>query len=107
VAGVNAITTARATPAKKEAIMRIRSFTLAALGAMALLGSTLPAFAQDWRRDRAWREQEWREHHYYRPGYYTPPVVVAPPAYGYYAPPPAYYPGYAYHPGVSLGVTIR
>jgi len=91
--------------------MRLRSFTLAAIGAMTLLGSTLPAFADDWRRDRhEWREHEWREHHGYRPGYYAPPVVVAPPAYGYYAPPPAYYgynPGYAYSPGVSLGVTIR
>ena len=90
--------------------MRLRSFTLAALGAMALAGSTLPAFADDWRRDRhewrehEWREHEWREHNGWRRGYYAPPVVVAPPAYGYYAPPPAYY---GYSPGVNFGVTIR
>ena len=88
--------------------MRVRSFTLAALGSMALLGSTLPAFADDWRdhrdrewREHEWREHEWREHHEYRPGYYAPPVVVAPPAYGYYAPPV-----YA-APGVSFGINIR
>jgi hypothetical protein len=83
--------------------MRVRSLTLAALGAMALLGSTLPAFADDWRehREHEWREHEWREHHEYRPGYYAPPVVVAPPAYGYYAP-PVYAP-----PGVSFGINIH
>jgi hypothetical protein len=85
--------------------MRLRSFALAAFGAMTLLGSTLPAFADDWRHDRReGREHEWRERHEWRPGYYAPPVVVAPPAYGYYAPPPAYY---GYSPGVNFGVTIR
>jgi hypothetical protein len=79
--------------------MRARSFILSALGAVALLGSTLPAFAD---RDD-WNRREWREHHDWRPGYYAPPVVVAPPAYGYYAPPPVYYPS----PGVSFGITIR
>jgi hypothetical protein len=84
--------------------MRVRSVILAALGATVLLGSTLPAFAQEWRERRDWREREWREHHEWRPGYYAPPVVVAPPAYGYYAPPPNYY---APPPGVSFGVNIR
>ena len=62
-----AITTARALPAETEALMRLRSLTLAALGAMVLAGSTLPAFADDWRHDRhEWREHEWRERHGWR-----------------------------------------
>jgi hypothetical protein len=90
--------------------MRLRNFILTAIGAVALLGATLPASAQEWRRDRhewrehAWREHEWREHRGWRPGYYAPPTYVAPPAYDYYAPPPTYY---GYSPGVNFGVTIR
>jgi hypothetical protein len=64
----------------------------------ALLGSTLPAFADDWREHR---EHEWREHHEYRPDDYASPVVVPPPAYSFYAP-PEYAP-----PGVSFGINVR
>jgi hypothetical protein len=92
--------------------MRARSLTLAALGAVVLLGSALPAFADadDWRH-REWREHQWREHHEWRPSYYAPPAAyyapppayyAPPPAYRYYAPPPVY-PG----PGVSFGFTVR
>ena len=90
--------------------MRLFWLTLVALGAVPMLTSALPALGQEWQHSRQeWREPEWREHHFYRPGFYAPPVVAAPSGYGY-VPPPAYYgynPGYAYSPGVSLGVTIR
>jgi hypothetical protein len=80
--------------------MTARRLILAALGAVALMATTAPAFAdwdrgygrgpvyrrEAWRehemRERAWREREWRERH--RP-YYTRPYVYAPPPV-YYAP---------------------
>jgi len=92
-----------------EEFMRARSLTLAALGATILAGTVLPAFAENWRQERReerreWRQEQWREHNGWRPGYYAPPVVVAPPAYSYYTPPPVYY---GPSPGVNFGVTIR
>lgn len=79
--------------------MRLRTIMFGSLCASFALASVGPASADDdWRR-REWqehrrhewleherREQEWRE----RQSYYGPPVV-APPGYGYYAPPPVYY----------------
>jgi hypothetical protein len=44
-------------------------------------------------RERAWREWAWRE----RQPHFAPPMVVVPPrAYGYYVPPPVYYPNPGY-----------
>jgi hypothetical protein len=83
--------------------MRARSsaqpLTLAALGAIILLGATLPAFAArpDEHHERRDDHRDWHR------GYAAPPVFVAPPTSGYYAPPPVYNYG---PPGVSIGINI-
>lgn len=83
--------------------MRSRSLVFAATGAALLVGSVLPAFADNWRQERReWRE--WHQNQVWRPYYAPPPAYVAPPAYSYYTPPPVYY---GPSPGVSFGVTIR
>jgi hypothetical protein len=84
-----------------EALMQLRRLIFIASCAVVASSVLLPAFADDdwrwhqrheWReqrqreewRERAWREHEWRERHY------APPVAATP--YGFYAPPPAFYP---------------
>lgn len=78
--------------------MRLRSLIFAALGGAFMLSAVVPAaHAEDRRGHHDYR----RDHHDWHRGYAAPPVVVAPPAYGYYAP-PVYAPG----PGISIGINI-
>jgi hypothetical protein len=68
--------------------VKIHSVILAALGAVFVIGATVPAMADrdDWRRrewrehewrvhewrEHEWREHEWREHHHHwHDGYYS------------------------------------
>ena len=83
--------------------MQFRRLMVAALGSVFLLSVGVPAFAQ--RDDHGHyvghpdfhgHDRDWHR------GYAPPPVVVAPPAYGYYTPPPV-----AVGPAISFGVTIR
>ena len=79
---------------------RLRTM-IVALGAAAIVaGAAGGASADEWRREREWREHEWREWCRYHPGAYAypgyycpvpapPPVVYAPPPPAViYAPPP-------------------
>ena len=80
--------------------MWCRSFMLGALCASFALASVTPAFADDdgrhneiqHLRRQEWRDREWRDHEWHvPPAYYAPPLVVAPPVYGYFGPPPVYH----------------
>ncbi len=79
--------------------MRLRSLVFTAIAAGFTLSAAAPAFAdpargcRDWHADR--NHRDWQGG-----GHYAPPVVVAPPAYGYYAPPPMAYGA----PGVRIGI---
>ena len=82
--------------------MRLRSLVYAALGTAFMLSAAVPAFADrdDHGRRDVHADRDRRDWH--GGGYQAPPVVVAPPAYGYYAPPPVVYGA----PGVSIGINI-
>lgn len=87
--------------------MRIRSLMFAALSGAMLLTAAAPAFAdRDDHRDGHVEHHERyapREHRDWDRGYYAPPVVVSPPAYGYYNPPPV---AYGPAPSITFGITI-
>ena len=82
--------------------MRLRPLVFTAIAAAFTLSAAAPAFAQhDDRGRRDWHAD--RDHHDWRgPGYAAPPVVVAPPSYGYYAPPPVAFG----EPGISIGINL-
>jgi len=98
--------------------LALRSLVYAALGSAMILSAAVPAYAQhedrrneqahrDFRADNRYRAEG--EHHDrdrrrgdWDRSYAAPPVVVAPPQYGYYAPPPVAYSA----PGFSIGINI-
>jgi len=82
--------------------MRPRSLLFAALGGAFILSAGVPAYAQHDDHHRDVRAAPHRDWHHDDRDYGPPPVVVAPPAYGYYAPPPVAYGT----PGISIGINI-
>jgi len=83
---------------------------LAAMGAVAVLASALPAFADEAYRDQTWRGPLWQDQtrlaypaylpgYAYQPSYQPPPTVVD-------APPPAFSaPTVVFtSPGVTIGI---